>query len=186
VMPAPPDEPPPRDVLTFARNGPLRRSSANRRLLTWARHIILCVEDAFPSGTVQSLEAAEAGACFGVIDAALDVGQGYPHLRFSVREDLEAQFIHSRGPDYEVITFHIAPTHAHVLIRQNDDFPLELTVDRWKKMAFAYSGHSPALAQRIWAPGYYDTVLTDADDIEAARVAIDSHEHPPQTGEDEG
>jgi hypothetical protein len=137
------------------------------------------VDDAFPAGTVKSLEAADAGDCFGVIDAALDVGDGFPHLWASVRENLESELIQSRGPDHEVITFHIEPAHAHILIRQSGVFPLDATVERWKAKALGGWRCRRPFVQNIWAPGYYDTVLTEPEDIETARIAIDSHAPPP-------
>jgi hypothetical protein len=148
-------------------------------LSTWARHVIICVNDAFPTGTLKSLEAADASDCFGVIDAALDVGEGFPHLWASVRKNLESEFMRSRSPDHEVITFHIEPAHAHILIRQSGAFSLDATVARWKAAALAGWRYPRAFVPDIWAPGYFDTVLTEPEDIETARIAIDSHAPPP-------
>jgi hypothetical protein len=149
------------------------------RLSNWARHVIICLDDAFPIGTVKSLKAAEARDCFAVIDAALDMGEGFPHLWASVRENLESEFLYLTRPDYEILTFHIEPAHAHVLIRQASAFALDATVERWKARAFLGTRFPPAFARNIWAPGYYDTVLTEPEAIEAARAAIDSHPPPP-------
>jgi hypothetical protein len=141
-----------------------------------ARHVIICVEDAFPAGTVQSLEAAEPEDCFAIIDAALDVGQGSRFLRSpSIWSELRSEFASPSGGDYKVLAYHIAPTHAHVLIREAERFSLEATVERWKSVALSASSDRRGFNRWIWAPGYYDTTLQDPAEIEAARIAVNLH-----------
>ena len=146
----------------------------------YARHVIICVEDAFPAGTMARLEAAEPAQCFKVIDQALDAGEGSRYLKSPVVwRDLRAEFVAERDRDYTVLAYHIAPTHAHVLIREAPRFSLEATVERWKAVALAGSGDRMAFGKWIWAPGYYDQILREPSDIDAARVAIDFHGTEP-------
>lgn len=146
----------------------------------YARHVIICVENAFPSGTIARLEAAEPAQCFEVIDQALDAGEGSGYLKSPVVwRDLRAEFVSDADRDYAVLAYHIAPTHAHVLIREAPRFSLEATVERWKAVALTGAGDRMAFGKWIWAPGYYDQILCDVEAIEAARVAIDFHGSEP-------
>ncbi len=134
------------------------------------------MEDAFPAGTVLRLEAAEPRNCFAIIDAALDAGQGSRYLRSpSIWGELRSEFVAPLGGDYVVLAYHIAPTHAHVLLREAERFSLEATVERWKAVALAGSSDRRGHGRWIWAPGYYDTILQEPDEIEAARTTIDFH-----------
>jgi hypothetical protein len=163
-------------VLTFIRRRPPQRPTAGTRWSQFARHVIICVEDAFPAGTVRSLEAAEPRDCFAIIDTALDVGQGSRFLRSpSIWSELRSEFVAPSGGDYKVIAYHIAPTHAHVLIREADRFSLEATVERWKSVALSGSSDRRGFDRWIWAPGYYDTTLHEPAEIEAARIAVNFH-----------
>jgi hypothetical protein len=150
---APPEEPPTRNVLPFNRKRPPHRFFPETG---WSvRHIIICVNDSFPAGTVQALQAARPQDCFALIDAALDAGRGTPYLAIpSICENLESEFLVATGADNQVITFCISPTHAHVLIKDTGDFSLDATV----------------------APGYYDTSIRDVRQIESVRMAIVVHE----------
>jgi hypothetical protein len=173
---ASPEEPQTRDVLTFSRRRPPRRPAPDIRWSDWARHVIICVDDAFPVGTVQSLDAADPEDCFAIIDTALDAGQGSRYLRSpSIWSELRAEFVQHGGPDYDVLAYHIAPTHAHVLIREAQRFSLDATVERWKAVALSTTSDRRAYGRWIWAPGYYDETLEDPAEIEAARIAIDFH-----------
>jgi hypothetical protein len=164
------------NVLAFNRNRSPRRPHSETHMSQWARHIIICVDDAFPAGTVRRLEAARPQDCFAIVDAALDVGEGARYLRAPrIWADLESELLSSRGRDYEVISFYIAPTHAHVLIREAEGFCLETTVERWKAEAIGDLSDPRALDRQIWAPGYFDTVLTDPREIEQTRTAILIH-----------
>jgi len=172
---APPQEPPTRNVLPFNRKGPPHRFLPETR---WSvRHIIICVNDSFPAGTVQALQAARPQDCFALIDAALDAGRGTPYLAIpSICENLESEFLVATGADNQVITFCISPTHAHVLIKDTGDFSLDATVERWKEGALNGWNGRRAPDERIWAPGYYDTSIRGARQIESVRMAIVVHE----------
>jgi hypothetical protein len=173
---ASPEAPAIRDVLTFSRRRPPPPPAPETRWSERARHLIICVDDAFPVGTVDHLEAADPRDCFAIIDAALDAGQGSPYLRRpSICSELRSGFAPDSGADYDVLAYHIAPTHAHVLIREADRFSLDATVERWKVMALSTTRDRRAFERWIWAPGYYDTMLEDPAEIEAARVAIGFH-----------
>jgi hypothetical protein len=186
VMLAPPQEPPTRNVLPFIRKRPPGWPPPDTVMSSWARHIILCVDDAFPVGTVRSLEAAAPQDCFAIVDAALDVGQGSRYLwARPIREYLESEFFLPIDRDYEVIKFYLAPTHIHLLIREAEGFSLEAKVEYWKAMAVRGLSDPRDLDPRIWAPGYYDTVLMGPREIEAERMAIDLH-RPRAPGEREG
>ena len=173
---ASPEGPPSTDVSTFIQRRPPQRPTAATRWSQVARHVIICVKDAFPSGTVRSLEAAEPRDCFAIIDTALDVGQGSRFLRSpSIWSELRSEFVSPSEGDYAVLAYHIAPTHAHVLFREAERFSLEATVERWKSVALSASNEPRGFARWIWAPGYYDTTLREPDEIEAARIAINLH-----------
>jgi hypothetical protein len=139
-------------VFTFSRRRPPKQPTAGARWSPLARHVIICVEDAFPSGTVRSLEAAEPRDCFAIIDTALDIGQGSRFLRSpSIWSELRSEFVAPSGGDYAVLAYHIAPTHAHVLIREADRFSLEATVERWKSVALTASSDRRGFGRWILA-----------------------------------
>ena len=82
-----------------------------------------------------------------------------------------------------MVAFYIAPTHAHVLITEAEGFCPAATVERWKSMAVRDLSPAGVFDRRIWAPGYFDTVLTDPREIEQARLAIVIHRGRPSLGE---
>jgi hypothetical protein len=171
------EAPPASNVLPFGRRPPLHSPAPARELSTWARHIIICAQDAFPKGTVASLEWAKPADCFSVIDHALDASQGSPFLGSRATwVDLWSELNPSDGREYEVLAHHIAPTHIHVLIKEAEGFDLEATVDRWKAAALSDPNCVRIPDRRFWAPGYYDTILEEAGEIDAARVTIGCHD----------
>jgi hypothetical protein len=139
------------------------------------------MSDAFPLGTVRSLEAAKPAECFGVIDRSLDEGHGSERLCApTVGADLWAELYGSDVADCEVLAHHVAATHIHVLIREGEAFDLETTVERWKAAALSDPRCRWIPDRRFWAPGYFDAWLEDPAEIEAARLAIESHGSAPR------
>ena len=138
------------------------------------QHVIFRLADALPAKALAELTRAPNAVRLDVAETTLDRGVGSCALRDPrVAGLVQDALRHFDGRRYQLFGWCVMPTHVHVLITQSEGWPLASVVHAWKSFTAHRANDALGRSGRFWAPEYFDRLMRDDRQAEAARAYIE-------------
>jgi REP element-mobilizing transposase RayT len=139
------------------------------------QHVVFRLDGSLPASVVDRIRQAPEDFNLAV-DEALDSGEGPNWLGDPFSADIVAEALTSfDGERYRLLAWAVMPNHVHVLIKQEDGWPLSTVVKSWKSFTARKINHHLGRTGAFWAPDYFDRFMRDDGQIAAAIDYIEAN-----------
>jgi putative transposase len=140
------------------------------------QHVVFRLADSLPAEVMRQLEDAPKRVRFEAAEATLDAGVGSRLLADpGAAGVVQAALLHFDAERYRLLAWCAMPTHVHVLVEQMTDWPLAAVIHGWKSFTAHAINRSLQRSGPVWAREYFDRMMRDDRQLEAARFYIENN-----------
>ncbi|WP_287011576.1 transposase [Brevundimonas sp.] len=142
------------------------------------QHVVFRLHGSLPGDLLDALRTSDPAEDQrqAAIDDMLDRSLGPTWLADPENARIVAQALtHFDGERYRLLAWCVMPNHVHVLVQQQEGWPLGAVVKSWK--TFSARAINKRLGRNgvFWASDYFDRYMRDPDQMEAARFYIEAN-----------
>jgi putative transposase len=140
------------------------------------QHVVFRLADSLPAEVMQALEKAPKRIRLETAEATLDAGVGSRLLADPrAAAIVQAALLHFDAERYRLLVWCVMPSHVHVLVEQMTDWPLAQVLHNWKSFTAHAINGSLRRSGAVWAREYFDRMMRDDRQVEAARFYIENN-----------
>lgn len=88
---------------------------------------------------------------------------------------VERTLLHFDGERYRVYAWCVMPNHAHVIVEQNDGWPLANIVHSWKSFSANAVNRALGRVGPVWMREYFDRFMRDNDHLSTTIAYVESN-----------